>query len=314
MSRLVHSGFKAYLRYMQISRHQLFAFVEGPADPFFYDGICAVASSESGITYEIATAVELPGGTGGKPGLLNFHSELASRRKLFHIFKGKSIGVIFFFDKDVDDLLRKQIHSRYVVYTECFDLEGHAFRNGSLKEAAAAAAFIETSWLDALLAHSAAWRMSAAERWKEWVQLCLLCAMRNIPCECTFRRPSPINQPPDAVTDPGEFRRHFTIAEGASGLSTTDFGNAFDEIRHFVNSVYARSRHHLIFKGKWYRTILEADVKALARTRNRPVIMNNFGDRAFSTLLQSLNFEDHWAEHFIRPTREMFNRLKVFGS
>ena len=88
------------------------------------------------------------------------------------------------------------------------------FRYGSLKEAAAAAAFVEISWLDALLADSAAWQVSAAQRWKEWVQLCLLCAMRNIPCACTFGRPSPINQPPDAVTDPREFSRHFAIAEG----------------------------------------------------------------------------------------------------
>src|ERR1035437_1610354 len=105
MSRLVHSDVKAYLRYIQTSRHQLFAFVEGPSDRFFYDRICAVASSGSGVTYQIVTAAELPGGTGGKPGLLNFHSELATRKKLFHNFKGKFIGAIFFFDKDVDDLL-----------------------------------------------------------------------------------------------------------------------------------------------------------------------------------------------------------------
>ena len=189
----MHSNFKAYLRYMQASRHQLFAFVEGPSDPFFYDRVCAAASNGTGLSYQIATAAELPGGTGGKPGLLNFHGELATRKKLFHAFKGKAIGVMFFFDKDVDDLLHKQVRSRYVVYTECFDVEGQAFRYGRLKDASAAAAFLESSWLDALLADGAAWLVSAAQRWKEWVQLCLLCAMRNIPCACTFRRPSPIN-------------------------------------------------------------------------------------------------------------------------
>lgn len=310
MSRLVHSDTRSYLRYMQASRHQLFAFVEGPKDRFFYGAICSAAVSGAGISYEIATAAELPGQTGGKPALLGFYRELKVRRKLLHDFKGKSIGTVFFLDKDIDDLLGKQLRSRYLVYTECFDFEGHAFKHGSLKGSAAPAAFVEPELLDPLLADDMAWLSSAAQRWKDWVQLCLFCTMRNIRCVCTFGNASRINQPPSSPTDAGRLKAHLAIVKRGSGLSSADFKRAFGGIRQLVDGLYAKSKHHRIFKGKWFPVILEADLREHARVTNRAMMLNNFGDRMLSTLLQSLNFSDSWAQHFIRPVRKILQRLK----
>lgn len=315
MNRLVHSDVKAYLRYMQTSRFQLFAFLEGHTDRNFYGRLCSNASCESGLLYQIVTAEELPPkGTGGKPGLLNFYSELASREKLFDVFKGKSMASIFFVDKDVDDVLGKQIGSPHVVYTECYDVEGQTFRYGNLREAAAAAALVEPPWFDELLLDGQAWLVSAAQRWREWLQLCLLCATQNIRCECGYGNVSQINVPPNADTNPDEFKRHVSIVEHASGLSREDFDRIFDEVRQLVEDMYRRSKHHEIFKGKWYARIMEADVKAIEEKRGIRVKTDRFGDRLTSTLLSNLSFEGQWADHFVRPTREMFSRLKESGS
>jgi len=65
MNRLHHS-FSGYLRLMQISSTQLFVFVEGKqCDPYFFAGVC-LATLNPHVSYEIFTARQLPGNTGGK--------------------------------------------------------------------------------------------------------------------------------------------------------------------------------------------------------------------------------------------------------
>jgi hypothetical protein len=297
---------------MQTSRHELFVFVEGPTDRFFYHGICAVATAATAAaaTFEMANAAELPGETGGKPGLLSFYGKLRRGRKLLHNFKGKQTACVFFLDKDLDDLLGKQLRSRYIVYTDCYDFEGHAFKNGRLRAAAAPAALVEPGRLDPLLADDAAWLASAAERWKDWVHLCLFSTLHNVRCPCTFANSSQINKPPSSTTDAGELKIYFEMVKSASGLGDSDFGEAFDKVRQIADRLYARSRQHRIFKGRWYRVILESDLQVHARHSGTTMTLNNFGDRVISTLLQSLDFSEGWALHFINPVIKILQFLK----
>lgn len=309
--QLVHSDVKAYVRYLQTSRHQLFACVEGPTDRFFYGRVCDVASSGASISYQIVPAAELPKAAGGKPALLSFYLELKKRRKLLHDFEGKVTGIIFFLDKDVDDLLGKQIRSRHIVYTECFDLEGQAFKHGALQEAASAAAFVESRWLEPLrLTDSAGWRLSAAQRWKEWVELCLLCRVRDIQCVCNFGNASLVNRAILSPADPRKLKAHLTMLEQKSGASAADFVRAYEEVKEAVNRLYAKAQHDRIFKGKWYQTILEAEIRELSRATKTKVMVDNFGNRLLATLLQTLDFSRSWAEHFILPVRKLLERLE----
>jgi hypothetical protein len=134
MSRLTHS-LAGYRRAMQMSRTQIFAFVEGQTDPYFYDKICEAVCQPSTVSYEIRRAQELPGGTGGKVALLALYDYLRRMSSLLDNFKGKTTGVLIFLDKDVDDLLRIQRRSEHIVYTKYYDLENHLFIHGNLTEA-----------------------------------------------------------------------------------------------------------------------------------------------------------------------------------
>lgn len=72
MSRLRHTH-RGFQRYMQISQTQLFIFVEGKIiDPHFYGKVCESAFQDTRIRYQIRTAKELPGDTGGKKALISF--------------------------------------------------------------------------------------------------------------------------------------------------------------------------------------------------------------------------------------------------
>ncbi len=81
MTRLRHSE-NGYIRLIEMSNTQLFAFVEGKDDRYFVGKICEVACAAYGIKYQIVIAEEIPEGTPGKQGLLNFFGMLKSQNKL----------------------------------------------------------------------------------------------------------------------------------------------------------------------------------------------------------------------------------------
>ena len=137
MTRLTHS-YKAYLRFMQISDKNIFAFVEGKiVDPYFYGKICEFVCQTNNLSYRICRSQEI-NGNGGKQVLLTFFEYLKRNSALVQNFKGKSIIVIFFLDKDVDDYLRIQRHSENLVYTQYYDIENHIFIHGNLVQAISA--------------------------------------------------------------------------------------------------------------------------------------------------------------------------------
>ena len=70
MNRLRHSP-SGYLRYMQMSRFQIFAFVEGKEnDPYVSGKVCDSVCRPVGVSYIICRAQELPEGAGGKQTLI----------------------------------------------------------------------------------------------------------------------------------------------------------------------------------------------------------------------------------------------------
>src|SRR5438445_2421225 len=157
MSRLFHS-WAGFARGMQISRTQLFVFIEGQDnDPYFYSKICESVCVPAGVSYEHRVARELPGGAGGKGALLIFFQYLRRKRLLLSDFKGKRTAAVFFLDKDIDDVLRTRVRSPHVVYTEYYDVENHLFAAADLAEAAAAAASFDKLAIAAALRNEAEW-------------------------------------------------------------------------------------------------------------------------------------------------------------
>jgi len=147
MSRLRHSE-SACLRRLQISRHNLFAFVEGPTlDPFFYGRICLQACKNNGISYRVCTANELPENAGGKTSLVRFYRYVRAKGKLVSELNGKRTALVFFLDKDLDDIGRCKCRSHHVIYTKYYDAQNHVFKHADFIRGVSSAASIDISEL-----------------------------------------------------------------------------------------------------------------------------------------------------------------------
>ena len=307
MSRLIHSR-NGYHRYMQMSRARAFVFVEGKTnDPYFYGKFCESVFHPTGIIYQIVRAQELPGGTGGKQSLDNFFLFLRRRKELISNFKGKTTGTVFFFDKDVDDLLRKQRRSGHVVYTQHYDIENHLFAEGDLGEAGAAASSLDGYSMKTGLGNYENWRRRAAEAWKEWVKLCLFARKKNINCECTYSLSSRINNPLYGPVDPTAHAFHLNILKAGSGLSDQQFSEAFRRVSRLVDELYARGDHDRVFKGKWYSSFLDAEIRSIAGAR--PINSNGLVNRLISAIALTVDYNRPWAENFKEPLRNLSRRL-----
>jgi len=177
-ARIGHSS-QGYLRYMQMSQNNVFAFVEGKeCDPFFYGQICAIIRTQRNIAYQICRANEIPPFAGGKNALLAYHDFLRRRKALRSNLGGKSTIAVFFLDKDIDDIMRRCRRSRYIIYTRHYDVQNEIFLNGNLVQGCAAAASLDPALLIPLLSDSHGYCKQAAERWEEWVVLCVIAALK----------------------------------------------------------------------------------------------------------------------------------------
>jgi len=141
--RLTYSTPEEYLRDMQLSSVPIIVFVEGKNfDKYFYGAICKLVFTEK---YEIRLAEEIPlinnqGVTkfaGGKQPLISWFEYLKRKSALIANFMDKKQVVVFFRDKDVDDLLGKLIISPHFIYTKYYNIENHIFVEGDLNKAAA---------------------------------------------------------------------------------------------------------------------------------------------------------------------------------
>lgn len=307
MKRLTHC-FKAYLRYMQISRHEVFVFVEGKVtDPYFYGKICDSVCPPAGVSHEICRSQELSNGNGGKQILISFFEYLRRKSALVHTFEGKSTGVIFFLDKDVDDLLRTQRRSEHVVYTLYYDVENHIFVEGDLVEATAASASMDTREVLACIGDCDCWRREAAEQWKRWVTLCVLVAKKKIDSECNYRVTSRINNPLHGPVDQAAYLHRLQRIQGELGLAARQFKRASRRVSRLVDDIYAQGEYDRVFKGRWYSTLLAATIRD--RTGNRPIDSTGLETRLVSNAALTLDFGKPWAEYFKEPLRNLVHQL-----
>jgi hypothetical protein len=308
MKRLTHC-FKAYLRYMQISRHEVFVFVEGKVtDPYFYGNICDYVCQPVNVSYEICRSQELSKGNGGKQVLISFFEYLRRKSALVHTFKGKSTGVVFFLDKDVDDFLRTQRRSEHVVYTLYYDVENHIFVEGDLVEATAASASMDGREVLACIGDCDRWRREAVEQWKQWVTLCLFVAKKKISSECNYRVTSRINSPLHGPVDQAAYLDRLQRIEGKLGLTTRQFKRAFQRVSRLIDNIYAQGEPDRVFKGRWYSILLAAKLRD--RIGSRPIDSTGLETRLRSNAALTLDFSEPWAEHFKEPLRNLVHQLQ----
>lgn len=298
MSRLTYSSLKAYVRSLQVSRIDIFVFVEGWSDRYLYDRICAGYCPQNGAMHEVRTAAELPGQTGGKQALLDFLTHLRRRKLLSNEFKGKRTLIAFFLDKDIDDYTRSLKHSNHVTYTQFYEIENHLIRQSNLADIVAAAASLDVGSIRAGMGDESAWAQRAAEEWKEWVKLCVGARVSRSNVETNYGVPSRVNNGPYGGLLPNAAAQRWAELERASGLQPAEFQRLSGRVRRHVDRAYAAGNHDSVFKGKWYTLFLAEDVRRIAGPR--PYNANGLEECILALARAKTDIAAGWADGYRR--------------
>lgn len=302
--RLTHTSLAAYRRLMQVSRAQVFIFIEGKTDIYFYNKISEAVFANRGIAYEISFAHEIPTSAVGKTSLIDFFDYLDKRASLLDDFKGKQTASIFFIDKDIDDLLNKRKTSAHAIYTEYYDVENYYFSVGNLVEALSGAASLDLRVVRAALPPSNdSWRRNVAEQWKDWVKLCILTRLYNIRCDSNYGVYSKVNAGFYAPTDTNSFSIRLADIEQQSGLTPLGFKRVYGRISRLVDGLYAAGQFDKVFKGKWYARFLAEDARRIAQ--GRTYNSSNLPERIKLALQMTIDFDDSWADYFKQPLEQI---------
>ena len=295
MNPLTHTP-SGFVRSLQMSRHNICAFVEGQdCDSFFYDGICNQALRTEGFSFKIRRAKELPYQTGGKSSLIQFYKYLRSKQELSTKLKGKNTVILFFLDKDIDDVLRRKCRSPHVIYTKYYDLQNHLFLNADFLKALAAATSIEESEIRCAKLFKNNWCRLAARRWRGWMVLCLL-NQKFCTGRANYRLTSQINRPINGRTDRYLYRREVEEFGKNLGWSRTIIKSEVSKMEKLVDKHFANGSQDHIFKGKWYCPLIEKDIRDAFRTRQAN--FSGIANRITSSLAATLDFSEPWATHF----------------
>lgn len=305
-TRLAHSE-RGCLRYMQMSSTRLFVFVEGTeTDRYFFGEVCRAAQAHMGFSYEIITAERLPSGAGGKSSLRKFHHFLRRRGCLFGDLEGKTTAALFFADKDIDDIERTQIRSPHFLYTEHYDVQNYVFLHGDIAGGAAAAASLDRASVEARVG-APDWCRRAADRWRDWVALCLLARRLALPRQANYGRHSMVNDPPHGPVNNAKLVSALADFERASGLQSADFAKRHRAVTRVVDVHYSQGIENRVFKGKWYAHLLSGDLRDIAAGQHYQ--SHNIEDRLVACIAATLDFRAVWVENLRRPLEALASRL-----
>lgn len=253
MNRLAHD-FPSKLRACQMSRTEMFCFVEGVEnDRYVYSEIAKNIFSKKGIRaeYPVANILSSNGRQGGKDILVGFFHYLKSNHVLSADFKGKKTTFAFMLDKDVDDLQGKYIISKHVFYTEHYDLQYYLFLHGDVITSAAAGASIPSEEISGLLGDKSAWLNKCITNWKDWLTICLFLKINNISLG-GYAVPSKINTKVYGGLDNSLLTKYKAQAYRKSGFDQVVFDELYAAAEEVVNQLWASGKADQIFKGKWY--------------------------------------------------------------
>jgi hypothetical protein len=120
-----------------------------------------------------------------------------------------------------------------------------------------------------------------------------------------YRSISKVNTPQNGVVDQALYHAQLTQAQNSSGLGRAEFDRAIKRLTRRVESHVASGTYDLVFKGKWYSTVLEMDLREAFPGRGQ---MQNVGARATTALLASLDFSQNWAEHLLRAVAALVDQ------
>jgi hypothetical protein len=303
MPRLRRSA-DALVRAAQMRRARLQIYTEGNMpDVYVYEKV-ARAVCASSWDYVIITPKELPEGYAGtgKSCLRKWYNMMRRRKLLSMDFKSHGTQSAFIFDKDIDDIRRTKCRSPHVIYTTFYDIENHVYSAGGIADAVAAMFSLTHSQVSVVLANEEQWRLSAAERWKEWVVFSIASITLGVGLG-GYASNSQIHKDFSKQHDLSLTRAAFDKIKQRASISASDVDRKLAGIRRIVDARYSRGRHDEVFKGKWYPTILEKDLAAAGF----PVksLKGSFSSQLLSLLAHTLNPHEPWADFIRAPLEQL---------
>lgn len=299
MPRLARD-FTSFRRALQVSHVLVHILVEGrEVDSYLYDRL-AERSTREAVSYRIVRADELTDGrSGGKQLLLKLFQHLRHYKAL--MVTGR-YAVLFVLDKDVDDIERRRRRSLHVLYTPSYDAECLLFRHGNLVEAVGAALSMQRSQLQ-FLRLSERWCDYAAERWLEWVALCL-CARRlgaNYP---NYGSVSQVNDPSASQANLQKVREAIKNLANQSGKTSQQVEALYMRRVAKVRRLLRTGEIDRVFKGKWYADILTGDIMAMGLLPQRFQV-GTLRAAVYTALMTTLDYDAPWGLWF----RERFQTV-----
>jgi hypothetical protein len=305
-SRIKHS-LGGMRRLLQMTAKRVSIFVEGrDLDPNFYSRLCGPVCRERGLPYEIIIADRITGGGGGKSALVNFFELLRRKKALLDRTGPISKVVMFYVDKDTDDIFRTKRRSGHVVYTSRFCVENHLFCEGDLAASIATGGSVDLEVLRARIPNPELWRRNAAVRWQEWIALCLTAQKLRLAGQVSY---SVNHSSVDSRVNPANLATCLADLQTRSGKSAPDFNRIITWARNIANRYIRQGEHDLVFKGKWYVVFAMHELEQVALAVVDPINLNGAKDRLIGSLIATVRFDDAWAEHFREPLRRAINAL-----
>jgi hypothetical protein len=281
---------------MQVSCNSLWFLVEGRDDKVFLSNICAQNQSAGSLPYTLALADEIDGAAAkGKQALLMLYRKLRSKQLLLTDFKGKRTAVVFFLDKDIDDLLRTKAKSDHVIYTDLFCMENYLCACGHIASALAAAEGLDVAAVKQSIGPTASgWCRRVVNRWREWTEYCVLVAFRRIPrCPNYGTKGSLFH--PEALGPCNDIRaqEYWSRAQHNSGMTPTQFAAARRKVAQKVENVFRAHKHDAVFNGLWYIRLLIEEGRSIAggarQARATPKSL-------VASLLTTLDYSAAWSK------------------
>ena len=304
-NRLLHSPEGEYNSCVRMSSEQMFIFIEGPKDDIFYKSICECALKDLGITYKVKYGH-------GKKRMLDIFSYLESKNKLSTVFDSTKKAFFFFLDKDVDDLTNKLIKNEHISYTEHHSVENYYFLYGDLAKSISFSIGLHISSInDSALRDNNSWTYNVAEKWKEWVELCLLAALKIPECKNYHSYRSAIHKSLDESIDQRRKAKMEWKLLKKANIAKQEFDKIKLDAQNLVNQQYVSGQHSKIFKGKWYCGFLCNDAEKIAQIHGvySKRSKKHLSELLVSHLVSSLCYDDQWANVFKLPIRKIAEKL-----
>ena len=255
-ARLTHS-WGAWVRRHQASSTQLFIYLEGKTcDRAYYEKVLHRTLETSQVRYVFELSRNIPGAGEGKQALLSAFEAARNRNALWSDFTGKKTALLFYLDKDVDDLTRKRYRSSALCYTKGYCVENHIIDEARLAQAIALSSSADPAVVFAGLGESARWLRSIALRYRDWMVLCVLAQRQGIRVQNYGSSTSPINLFKTGMADQALLTQSLQNMESRSNLNPLEFRMALKAAQNLVDNRIKAGRHNTIFKGKWYTDFL----------------------------------------------------------